>query len=67
MLKCRVLDLGWGIKEDFCEKGTADQGPERDKRTWGILRGKYSGRWMIKLEDAKGEKMRSVGHETHAV
>jgi len=48
-------------------KGQLTKDLKEIREPGGILRGKYSGRWMIKLEDAKGEKMRSVGHETHAV
>ena len=33
--------------------------------SWGGGGGSIPGRWMSKLEDAKGEKMRSVGHEIH--
>lgn len=52
----------WNNRGRFCEKGTADQGPEREE-TWGHPGGgSIPGRWMSKLEDAKGEKMRSVGH-----
>lgn len=38
----------------------------KEKKHGGILGGgSIPGRWMSKLEDAKGEKMRSVGHEIH--
>ena len=48
-------------------KGQLTKDLEEIREPGGILGGKHSGRWMSKLEDAKGEKMRSVGHEMQAV